>query len=353
MVSLRNTVGVFNPTWIGVIGGAFAASYALGFLVNWWLLHQGVLDRPNERSSHTSPTPRGGGIAIMVVIWGGAAWLKAQPQFSMVLIGLVGSIALAVVSFLDDRRSVSWWMRLGLQFLAAVVSVASLGWSGSGQGWNLAVIISPVLVFWITGYANAFNFMDGINGLAAGQALLTGVGTALVAVAAGVNVGHPAVALSLLLGGAAAGFLPHNFPRARMFMGDVGSVPLGFLLAFLTGWIAHDHGWWLLLPLGCLHANFVLDTAITLVRRWRQREALHKAHRDHFYQRLNRAGCSHSAVTATELGLQLVIVSLATAAAKGGPLAKVGVLVATAAMWLIFFAVCEREFLRSAKAIRS
>jgi UDP-N-acetylmuramyl pentapeptide phosphotransferase/UDP-N-acetylglucosamine-1-phosphate transferase len=134
----------------------------------------------------------------------------------------------------------------------------------------LAVLGSLFLLLWFAGYANVFNFMDGINGLAAGQAVATAIGTALVGVAAGLPAGHPAIVLAVLVAGAAGGFLPHNFPRARMFMGDVSSVPLGFMLAVLAVWVARDANWWLIVPLGLLHTNFWLDSGLTIVRSQRR-----------------------------------------------------------------------------------
>ena len=187
--------------------------------------------------------------------------------------------------------------------------------------------------------------MDGINGLAGSQVLMTGVGTALVALAAGAPTHHPAVRLSLLVAGAAAGFLPHNFPRARVFMGDSGSVPLGFLLTVLGCWIARDFGWALVIPLGMLHANFAFDTGVTLVRRWRRGEVLHQGHREHFYQRLTRGGWSHTKVTMFEVILQFVALGLVLLTIKSGWPWWADVL-PIAAMWGGFFVVCEQTFTR-------
>jgi UDP-N-acetylmuramyl pentapeptide phosphotransferase/UDP-N-acetylglucosamine-1-phosphate transferase len=147
--------------------------------------------------------------------------------------------------------------------------------------------------FFDRGYTNAFNFMDGINGMAAGQATVTGVAMAVIGAQATGDFLAPPVIASLTVASAALGFLPHNFPRARMFMGDVGSAPLGFLLAVLVIWLAKSIGWWSVIPLMLLHANFVLDTAATLVRRMIRGERWYQAHREHFYQRLIRSGKSH------------------------------------------------------------
>ena len=208
--------------------------------------------------------------------------------------------------------------------------------------------LAALLILLIAGYANAFNFMDGINGLAAGQSVISAAGMAAIAVVAGVSPGHPAVLLSVLLAGATAGFLPHNFPSARMFMGDAGSVPLGFLLMLLTAWLAHDEGWWLWLPLGALHAGFILDTGLTLLRRAARGEILQEAHREHFYQRLVRAGWSHQTVTELQMGITLgVFVMMLEVTSVRRDLLPMALAV-TGIVWAAYFVFCERTFSRCA-----
>jgi UDP-N-acetylmuramyl pentapeptide phosphotransferase/UDP-N-acetylglucosamine-1-phosphate transferase len=165
-----------------------------------------------------------------------------------------------------------------------------------------------------------------------------------VAIAAGVPVAHPALVLTAIIAGAAAGFLPHNFPKARMFMGDVGAVFLGFGLAAIAVWIAADRGWWLLVPLGCLHANFILDTTITVIRRILRGEVFHQAHREHFYQRLVRAGWSHTRVTLTEAVLQVAVATVLTLGVAQGPWAMLWMVPVVGGIWLGFFGLCERTF---------
>jgi UDP-GlcNAc:undecaprenyl-phosphate/decaprenyl-phosphate GlcNAc-1-phosphate transferase len=224
-----------------------------------------------------------------------------------------------------------------------------------GGEWalTLPVAVSAVVgFFWLAGYTNAFNFMDGINGISGVQAGVTGIGMAVVAGLAGGDWGHPAVLGALIVAGAGIGFLPHNFPRARMFMGDVSSAPLGFLLAGLVWWAASDLGWWLLAPLALLHANYVFDTGITLVRRVLRRESWHSAHREHFYQRMVRSGKSHAFTTGWEAALQIATAALMLiylVAGLPGRLLLVGVVVG---IWLAFFVWCERLF-RAANGGRS
>ena len=210
---------------------------------------------------------------------------------------------------------------------------------------SLPFALSAAIAFlWLAGYTNAFNFMDGINGLAASQAAFTGLGMALLtSVVSGPPISAPLL-LSVILAGAALGFLPHNFPKTRMFMGDVGSAPLGFLLATLVLWSARDYGWSLLIPLALLHANFVLDTGITLVRRIIRRERWYAAHREHFYQRLVRSGKSHAFVTLWEMGLQMVVLALMLLYPRAGDVERLGLMGLVVAIWLAFFCYCESQF---------
>ncbi len=317
------------------------------------LSHYRIIDSPNSRSSHTHPTVRGGGIAIIATLVGVGTWLitrsEAQP---LLMVGLC-MLALAVVSFIDDLKSIPVAIRLGCHLLAVLVAWVALGISGitlgfsTDTGLRLPWVAGGFLgCLWIVGYTNAFNFMDGINGIAAGQAALTGLGMALLA---GLTLGDftsTPVLLSLALAGAALGFLPHNFPCARMFMGDVGSAPLGFLLGVMVVWLARIAGGWLLIPLALLHANFVLDTAITLVRRVARGDKWHQAHREHFYQRLVRSGKSHAFVTGCELLLQILVLGLMVLYLHASVPVRLGLVVVVILIWLSFFAFCEISFRR-------
>jgi UDP-N-acetylmuramyl pentapeptide phosphotransferase/UDP-N-acetylglucosamine-1-phosphate transferase len=310
----------------------------------------GVIDKPNARSSHAVPTVRGGGVAIILTLLGavvGLAWTASQRGLPLAPSLALGAavLALAVVSFCDDLRSVGARIRFGCHAGAAIAVLVFVGLPQIGAGEAGSLALALVGFLWIAGYTNAFNFMDGINGLAAGQAAVTGAATAALALAAGVPVHHPLVWLALVVAGAAAGFLPHNFPRARMFMGDVSSAPLGFLLAALGWWLACEAGWWILLPVGLLHANFVLDTGVTLARRVARGERWYEAHREHFYQRLIRSGHSHAYVTGWQLGFQLVIaVAVVAAVRAGGGWWLLPVTLVVALVWAVLFLQAERCF---------
>ncbi|MHB8524268.1 MAG: MraY family glycosyltransferase [Limisphaerales bacterium] len=225
-------------------------SFGLGVPTRNLLVHANVIDHPNERSSHNEPTARGGGLAIIFTILAGCMVLIWRQRDAGLIALIVGATMLAVVSWFDDRKSLSTLVRFGCHGIAAFLVLYALDWPtlrlalqpGAGI-WLPSLAGLGLLFLWLTGYTNAFNFMDGINGIAAGQAALTGIGTALIVGLATGNWDGPVVLLSLAVSGAALGFLPHNFPRARMFMGDVGSAPLGFLLASLVLWAAVQGGW--------------------------------------------------------------------------------------------------------------
>jgi UDP-N-acetylmuramyl pentapeptide phosphotransferase/UDP-N-acetylglucosamine-1-phosphate transferase len=341
-------------------GAAAVGVFALGFPVRHALVHWSIIDRPNERSSHRRPTARGGGVAILLAILGVAGLGGMHMgQTGILATLLVAAAVLGSVSFVDDLRSLPPQMRLACHALVALAMLAVLEWphlaSSPSKELNLALpyFLGLGLAFlWMAGYTNAFNFMDGINGLAAGQAALTGFGMGLLSGMANGRWEVAPVMICLVLAGAALGFLPHNFPRARMFMGDVGSAPLGFLLSALAIWLAQDAGWWLLIPLGLLHANFVLDTGITLVRRLLRGERWYEAHREHFYQRFVRAGKTHTWVTLWEMGLQVIVLGLLFWYLHLGVAGRAVLAAAIIAIWSGFFLwaeICFRRFVANQK----
>lgn len=329
-------------------------SLVLAWPVWFWLRGRGVVDKPNARSSHSVPTVRGGGIAIILTIVGAVVFHAVTMQgCEGPLVAIAFAVlGLAVVSFIDDLRSVPALLRFGAHGAATAIVLVIVGFPETDAtgvaAWALAALWTLIGFLWIAGHTNAFNFMDGINGIAAAQTVITGLATAALALIAGLDATHPSVWLAAATAGAAAGFLPHNFPRARMFMGDVSSAPLGFLLAALGWWLARETAWWMLVPVGLLHANFVLDTGITLARRVLRGERWHQPHREHFYQRLVRAGRSHAEVTSVEAALQILAAIGVLLAVKTRDTLWIAV-VATAvlAMWGLFFVRAERIFRRA------
>ena len=329
-------------------------SYALGFFAFRELRKLGLIDQPNERSSHQQPTVRGGGVAVMKTILLGLGLIAFRRLDATMLVILVAGASLAVVSFADDWKSLKPSLRFLCHTLAAVAALFALRAVAPGlaistaESFAIPAVLAVVIGFlWFAGYTNAFNFMDGINGLAASQAVVTSVGAVLITgLATGRWNDTPTLAM-LVIGGAALGFLPHNFPKARMFMGDVSSAPLGFLLAVLTVWLAAKYGWWLMIPLALLHANFVLDTGITLLRRMVRGERWYAPHREHFYQRLIRSGKSHQFVTGAEMALQLLVVLGMAAYVHSEVPVRLALTGGVLLLWAAFFSYAEAVFVRS------
>jgi UDP-N-acetylmuramyl pentapeptide phosphotransferase/UDP-N-acetylglucosamine-1-phosphate transferase len=270
-----------------------------------------VLDTPNQRSSHTRPTPRGGGVAIVAgFLIGLALWLANGGSLSPRALGwLAGAVLVAGVSFVDDLRSLPALPRLVTHLLgAAIITVAGV------QERELPLLLAlPIAFIYVTVLTNVYNFMDGIDGLATSQAIIAGIALAVV----GAEVKNPVVETGgTLLAAASAGFLLFNLPPARLFMGDVGSTFLGFSFAGLTllGNIGVGGG---RLPpeLGVvILAPFLFDSLVTLARRVLRGERWYAAHRSHYYQRLVASGLSHGQVTSLYAGLAI----LAAAAARAG-----------------------------------
>ena len=272
-----------------------------------------LIDYPNERSSHGRPMPRSGGIAIVVTFFVGIAITYLVGEETKIqepyFLGFVFSaIAVTVVSFYDDAAGVSYTTKLATQIVCASVCIAfglvidqipipfygyiSLGWASY-----------PLTLLWVVGMTNAFNFMDGLDGLAAGTAVVACAFYALIAAGAGSNFVyiHSYVALA-----AALGFLVFNRPPARVFMGDIGSQFLGFTLAVLSiiGFQYDSaHVSFLVMPL--LFFNFIWDTLFTLGHRLIRAQTATEAHREHLYQLLNRLGFSHKRVTWFHYGVAI------------------------------------------------
>jgi len=271
------------------------------------LAHREILDCPNERSSHQVPTPRGGGIAVIgstLLAWVVFARTESMPSgvFGIVL----GAVLLAAVSWFDDLRGLSPIVRLLAQ--AAAVAVGILVLPGPRDLFYLAAI-GLVWIWWI----NLFNFMDGIDGLAGTEAAAIGAGLLLFA---GVGAGaDPALrTLAAAVTGAAIGFLVWNWSPARIFLGDIGSVPLGYVLGFLLLDLAARGRWTIavILPL-----YFLADATITLVRRLLRGERVWQAHREHFYQHAVRRGLGHAAVVKRVIAADLVLIGCGWAAENG------------------------------------
>jgi Fuc2NAc and GlcNAc transferase len=298
---------------LAIVGGcALLASLLLSRAALRYAVAQSLLDMPNERSSHTRPTPRGGGLGMVLVVLGGLTLLAATGEIDgptgAALVGGGGLVAL--VGWIDDRQHLPAVVRLMCQAVAAIWAVAWLGGmptltygTGSAQLGTAGVVIATLAIIWAI---NFYNFMDGIDGLAAGEAASVGLAATVLLALRDSSLAAAAV----IVAGAAGGFLPWNWERARIFMGDVGSGFLGFVFAALA--LASENSGamptlvWLLLL-----AVFFADATVTLFRRILRREPWYAPHRGHAYQRAVQGGWSHARVTVAVLLLNLGLAVMA------------------------------------------
>ena len=276
-----------------------ASSWALTLSVRRYALHAGLLDRPNSRSSHTVPTPRGGGVAIVASYLGLVALLAAAGSVDAHLAAAVvgaGSVV-AVLGFVDDRKHLpARWRFLGHAAATAWV----LFWLGPlpavpifGTLVDLGIAAKMLSALYLVWSINLFNFMDGIDGIASLEAIAVSLGGAFVWWLVQPQGDWP---LAIAFAACVAGFLVWNFPPARIFMGDAGSGFLGCMVATLALWSSHTapHLFWSWFILG---GCFMVDATMTLVRRVARGERFSEAHRSHAYQYAARRHGSHKLVS--------------------------------------------------------
>lgn len=249
------------------------------------------MDMPNQRSLHETPIPRIGGVGIMAGV--ACGWVLVWPAALLPLLAL--AVGLSALSLLDDFRGLSASLRFGVQIAAAVLFIVL---QPSLPGGVMGATVAVLALAWMT---NLYNFMDGSNGLAGGMALF---GFGFYAVAAGAGGASGLATASACVAAAAAGFLWFNFDPARIFMGDGGSIPLGFLAAALglAGW---QEGLWPLAFPVLVFSPFIVDASVTLLRRLLRGEKFWQAHREHYYQRLIRLGLGHRNTALAEYALML------------------------------------------------
>lgn len=302
-------------------------------LVPRLLVRGGFLDMPGERSSHVLPTPKGGGAGIVLafasvaIAWDAPLYIWLPP------------CALAGLSFANDLRCIAPGPRLAAQFLAGAAALGGAWWSGDVL--CSGTLLVPALLFMV-GTANCFNFMDGINGIAGVSGVI-----ALASLAAhGALDGSPLLLPASAVIGGLLGFLPYNMPRARLFMGDAGSVFLGFLFALCVCISARS--WTEFFVLASFLYPFYADEAVTMAERLWRGESLMKPHRRHLYQFLaNELGYAHWKVSVGYGLVQLAVVQFAAAAGKQGLVGVLALDLALLAGWAaVHWAVKYRYFIR-------
>jgi UDP-N-acetylmuramyl pentapeptide phosphotransferase/UDP-N-acetylglucosamine-1-phosphate transferase len=268
-----------------------------------------LLDLPNERSSHKVPMPRSGGLGIVaaVVLGSGVAW-GFHYQSTWLIASVIAFTAMAAIGLIDDLRRLSAMLRLILQLV--VVTFFLLRWPPSRYleiPWigslDLAWMSIPFAVLWVTWFTNAFNFMDGIDGLAGMQTVIAALGLAYMLYKADPNM----AVLMLILAASTLGFLCHNYPPATIFLGDVGSTAIGLLLAaaISRAQLIRAPGFSLVTG-SLLVMPFLFDATFTLIRRMIAGERWYAAHRTHIYQRPQNWGWSHRQTVVASLMLMVV-----------------------------------------------
>lgn len=312
---------------IVIAATAFAGTFLGTKLLLRVLQARAILDYPNERSSHAAATPVGGGLVVIGVI--AAEWLLVWAlsalqnggKFTYPIPLIVGiMLALAAMSWRDDRKPLSPASRLVVQTFAVFIGIAALSAHGrifqTIMPYGLDIVFTALAWLWLI---NLTNFMDGIDGITSVEGVSIGVGVAILApfaaaISLSISVAPQASlwAYAVVLAAAVAGFAWWNWQPARIFLGDVGSIPLGFLFGWMLLEVA-GAGLWvaaLLLPL-----YYVMDTTLTLGRRVMRRERVLEPHRCHYYQRAAQRLGSHKRVAQIILALNVTLVVLASASA--------------------------------------
>ncbi|MFN7949653.1 MAG: glycosyltransferase family 4 protein [Blastocatellia bacterium] len=340
----------------------FIFSFVISWLVTRWLVRARwqKLDLPNARSSHSQPTPRLGGLGIVaafasaVLLW----VMTGQGRNEMTALKpgllLAGLLVMAVVGLVDDLRSVSPLVK----YLGQLGAAALVLWGGVmigeiilpfGVKLSFGIASALITIIWLTGFSNIFNFMDGIDGLAGGTGAIYSLALSVVSFGTGHHVAGTA---GLILAAGCLGFLAHNFPPAKIFMGDVGSLFVGFALAALAVLVSGSGESQVPFPAVLLiFGTFLYDGALTLARRLWRGEKIWLAHRSHLYQRLVIAGQSHRRVTLTYYLLGLALGVAGVAYTFSGDVLRLLILAFSGTMLAAFTAyVCRVEAAAEGKA---
>jgi len=288
-----------------------------------------LADVPNERSLHARPRPRVGGLGIMA---GALPFLFLSRDESLVVCAAC-ALFLCVVSLIDDMRPLPIEVRLPAHALAAMVVVLVVRIDAPHA--LLCAALAAIAIVWST---NLFNFMDGSDGLAGGMAV---IGFAALAFASGPSLG-PLAWCAAVLSSASLGFLLLNFPPARVFMGDAGSIPAGFLAAAL-GWIGIAHDAWPVWFPVLVFSPFIADASLTLARRALRREAVWRAHRSHYYQRLVLHGWSKARLALSAYAVMIACSVSALAALRLGAAGACAIIAAWSAIWVALFVAIDRR----------
>jgi Fuc2NAc and GlcNAc transferase len=290
---------------------AFIISYFLTLLYRKYALHKALLDIPNDRSSHTIPTPRGGGLAIALVWYLGLIFFKFQNKIEPGLFyALISGIPLTIIGLADDMFNLKPRLRFLVHFFSAIIGLyflgglhlidlgfISLNFSDNLIGYYLVNLLVIIAIIW---FINLFNFLDGIDGYLGSELVFLG----------GAYFIFTGNLLGLLLISAVGGFLIWNWPKAKIFMGDVGSTLSGFIIAIFIIYFQNSYQISVITSL-ILTSVFWFDATVTIIRRFLNKENLSEAHRKHAFQRIVQAGFSHDRTVVYSIGLNFICFGLA------------------------------------------
>lgn len=311
------------------------SSYLFIHLIRHYAHKKQILDHPNERSSHALPTPRGGGLAIVIIVIGTSLTVVNEADLNHAIIYIACGIVIAFLGWRDDVSSLSPTIRFIVQGLVAAISIYVLGYFKSvtiplfGE-WQLGVVGIIITFLWILGLTNAYNFMDGIDGIAGGVALAGACAWMFIAS----NMGNNFVFwISFAIAASSLGFLFHNWQPAKIFMGDVASTFLGYTFAVLPLLSADEGGDALMLGT-LIMWTFIMDAGVTFIRRAVKRENVFAAHRTHLYQRLVDSGYKHAAISSLYILLTLLAGFLAYAWSWGQVYAPPLIIIGLPLIWI-------------------
>ena len=288
----------------------FLASLVLTYLYRQYAIHKAILDLPNLRSSHLIPTPRGGGLAIAITLYSGFVLLFVNGHINHALfMALLCGIPISIIGFIDDLKGLRPIVRSLVQFGCAILALyflgglnyLDLGFVVIRWTWLLTILA----VFGIIWSINLFNFLDGTDGYIGTEIVFVGSSFCLLTM----DLSPLIMAISVL------GFLIWNWPKAKIFMGDVGSTLLGFIVAIMVIYYQNERQVSIIVSL-ILTSVFWFDATVTLFRRLINKEKLNEAHRKHAYQRIVQAGYSHQKTVLWALAINFAGFGLAWLAMK-------------------------------------
>ena len=311
-------------------------SYLLVYLIRRYAERRQIIDHPNERSSHVTPTPRGAGLAVVILVIGMGLWFAREVGWSRSLIYIVCGLVIAWLGWRDDVSSLTARLRFAVQGLVAAVSIFGLGYFKAvtiplfGE-LQLGVVGVIITFLWIVGLINAYNFMDGIDGIAGGVALAGALGWMMLASHMHNNF---VFWIALAIAASSLGFLGHNWSPAKIFMGDVASTFLGYTFAVLP-LLSADQGGDALMLGTLLMWTFIMDSSVTFFQRLFKGEKLLYGHRSHLYQRLVIGGYKHATVSTFYILLTLLASLLSYAWSWGQSYAPPLIILGLPVIWIL------------------